>query len=391
MYKKIFLSLFLILCFITQISAQSIDDMKKRKEEINNQMEINKANLESLLAQKTDIEAEIVATDIKLEEINSQIQIIELDLEEANNNLDVSEVELAGLEVERDTQQEVLENRLRNMYEYGDTSYLNAIFSAHSFRDLLNRTQYIKYVNEYDNKIYDEYLLSIEKVEEKITEIDEQIEKIEILQEEANESKAQLETEIANKKVLLAKVEEDEAANQASIEQLESEEAQVQQLIKEAEEAAKKAAEEAAAKAQQAQQQASFKYTGGKFGWPVPSVSRISSYYGYRIHPIFGTKKLHAGIDIPSGTGTDVVAAESGTVTAARYMSGYGYTVIINHGGGYSTLYGHNSKLLVSTGDSVKKGQHIAEMGSTGNSTGPHCHFEVRINGATTNPLPYLQ
>ena len=133
------------------------------------------------------------------------------------------------------------------------------------------------------------------------------------------------------------------------------------------------------------------KYTGGRFAWPVPGSQRITSYYGYRIHPVYKTKKFHTGIDVGAGYGLAIVAAGDGVVTMATTNGGYGKCVIINHGSGITTLYGHCSTLLVSVGDKVTKGQTIAKVGSTGVSTGPHLHFEVRVNGSTTDPLQYLK
>ena len=124
----------------------------------------------------------------------------------------------------------------------------------------------------------------------------------------------------------------------------------------------------------------------GSFRWPTNG--SLTSRYGSRY--IFGGSDWHAGIDIANSVGTDIVAADGGIVTYAGWMSGYGYLVRIDHQNGYETYYGHNSKLLVSVGDKVFKGQHIAEMGATGRVTGPHCHFEVRYNGETKNPLNYL-
>ena len=131
-------------------------------------------------------------------------------------------------------------------------------------------------------------------------------------------------------------------------------------------------------------------YIGGEFMWPAPGISRTTSEYGYRIHPIFKKKKLHTGLDIGCPTNTTVVASNAGTVIKAGWNNSYGYMVMIDHGGGIVTLYAHNSSLLVKTGDVVAKGQAVAKSGSTGNSTGPHLHFEVRVNGQYVNPRDYV-
>ena len=128
-------------------------------------------------------------------------------------------------------------------------------------------------------------------------------------------------------------------------------------------------------------------YVGGKMIWPVPASTRITSPFGYRIHPILGTNKLHTGIDIGVGSYNEVRAVNAGTVIKAAWNNSYGYMVMIDHGGGIVTLYAHNSKLLVKTGDVVTQGQQVAWSGSTGMSTGPHVHFEVRLNGVYQNPL----
>jgi murein DD-endopeptidase MepM/ murein hydrolase activator NlpD len=136
--------------------------------------------------------------------------------------------------------------------------------------------------------------------------------------------------------------------------------------------------------------QSSSKYIGGKIGWPSPGYYKITSPYGYRNHPILKKKKLHTGIDIAVPKGSDIIAANAGKVIYSGYNGGYGNTIIIDHGGKISTLYAHNSKLLVKVGDEVEKGVAVAKSGSTGLSTGPHLHFEVRENGQHVDPMKYL-
>ncbi|GFI61132.1 murein hydrolase activator EnvC [Clostridiales bacterium] len=146
--------------------------------------------------------------------------------------------------------------------------------------------------------------------------------------------------------------------------------------------------------AEQSSSRSTFVYTGGQLNWPVPSrspsSSSLSSGYVNRNRPIGTGREFHTGYDIPAGYGSAVCAAEAGTVIYSGWMSGYGNTIMINHGNGLVTLYGHNSSLTVSKGDTVTRGQQVAKIGSTGNSTGNHCHFEVRVNGSHTNPEPYL-
>ena len=132
-------------------------------------------------------------------------------------------------------------------------------------------------------------------------------------------------------------------------------------------------------------------YVGGTLVWPVPGRTSLTSLYGMRVHPITGAYKLHTGIDISAPLGTYFVAAANGVVSKATYNTAYGNMVIIDHGGGVQTLYAHGNSILVQVGDEVKAGTPVLEVGSTGYSTGPHAHFEIRINGQTVNPLDYYQ
>ena len=131
-------------------------------------------------------------------------------------------------------------------------------------------------------------------------------------------------------------------------------------------------------------------YIGGELAWPVPGYTRITSEYGMRVHPITGQYKLHTGVDISAPMGANFIAANDGIVVKAEYNTAYGRMVIIDHGGGISTLYAHGSEILVEVGQTVKRGDSILKVGSSGYSTGPHAHFEVRINGVVTDPMPYI-
>ena len=133
-----------------------------------------------------------------------------------------------------------------------------------------------------------------------------------------------------------------------------------------------------------------YDYVGGEMAWPVPGYTLITSPYGMRTHPITGVYKLHTGTDISAPMGTDFIAANDGVVAKAEYNYAYGNMVMINHGGGVSTLYAHGSQILVEVGQSVTRGEPVLKVGSTGYSTGPHAHFEVRINGQYTDPMPYI-
>ena len=131
-------------------------------------------------------------------------------------------------------------------------------------------------------------------------------------------------------------------------------------------------------------------YIGGEMLWPVPGYTKLSSTFKMRVHPITGVYKLHSGIDIPAPTGTNFLAANDGVVVKAGYNTAYGNMVMIDHGGGVSTLYAHGDKIMVTLGQTVKKGDVVLQVGETGYATGPHAHFEVRINGTPVDPLPYV-
>ena len=171
----------------------------------------------------------------------------------------------------------------------------------------------------------------------------------------------------------IARLSEEEKAKQAQIDEITSQYNEINKQILEL-----------------AKQGLDTEYIGGVLAWPVPGYTKISSNYGMRVHPITGQYKLHTGVDISAPMGANFVAANDGIVTKAGYNTAYGNMVIIDHGGGISTLYAHGSEILVTVGQTVTRNEPILKVGSTGYSTGPHAHFEVRINGVVTNPIEYI-
>ena len=284
--------------------------------------------------------------------------------------------ERAGREEEIKKTDKQLKKRMKIMYENGTVSYLEMILKSKGLSDLFTRISVIESIVKHDNAIINEYEMQVEQIAAAKALIEneknEQVEAREILESKQNTIKAKQ----AEQQRLINELNADINELKRQEAEMEKAEQQIQAQIN---------------AALNSSSQKNVKYTGnGKFLFPLASYTRISSPYGYRIHPITGTRKLHSGIDYAAPHGTAIYAAEDGSVLTSGWINGYGYTVTINHGGGYVTLYAHCSKLLVSAGQTVKKGQTIAKVGSTGNSTGNHLHFEVKVNGKAVNPAGYL-
>lgn len=339
---------------------------------------INKAKSE-----KQDIMAEKAEIDKKIASIQGEIDNIQGDIDELTSKINQKENELNEVKAKADAQYETMKVRLRTMYEDNSASYITLLFSGESLSDIVSYAELIKQVLNHDDNIYEEFMDTQKEIEKVKGEIE-----TERTQEQEKKSA------VEGKK---SELKEQTAKLQSTADKLSSDIAAYQKAYDAAEAAQKKAREEAARRAAQAQAQAqssgntTYTYSGGKFQWPAPGYSTITSQHGWRTHPILKTQRYHAGIDIGVPMGSTIVAAEAGTVVTATYNpGGYGNYVVISHGSGVSTLYAHNSSLCVSVGQKVSRGQKIANAGSTGLSSGPHCHFEVLVNGVTVNPLSYL-
>jgi murein DD-endopeptidase MepM/ murein hydrolase activator NlpD len=320
-----------------------------------------------------ELMADIKGQSQKLDDLNKQINTTTLTLHDTGEQLEEATERVKS----RDA---LLKSRLRLMYMNGSVSYLDVLFSATSFSDFLDRFLALQNIVGQDKEILEQNKADRSLVAAKKQQVETELTKITAMADEAEKIKDKLSNQEQQKEVMIAsldkKVKEVDEINEEAERALIALAAQRAELNKK-----KKALSN------------SFKYSGGKVAWPVPDRKSINSGFGYRIDPIRHTRKLHKGIDIPAPKGTTIVAAESGTVLIASQVSGYGNTVVIDHGGGLWTWYGHirNGGIMVSEGQTVKRGRKIAEVGSTGDSTGNHLHFEVRVNQQAVNPLPYLQ
>ncbi|MDR1558335.1 MAG: peptidoglycan DD-metalloendopeptidase family protein [Clostridiales bacterium] len=380
-----------VLLFPASISAESIDDLKKRQEEIQNEQSAAQQQLEVTTKQKNQTEIEMEQIDAELTKATDDLLRVTDRLNRTSAELDVMELDLKAIQEHREEQYELLKQRLNFMYKNGKIGYLDIIFEAKSFPDFINRVEYINRIAKNDKTLLNKLTSTAVLAEETFNEIDKQKTSLEQLASEREDKQDDLQDTLARKQELYNRLDSDEKSYEEKMASLKETEDEIVALIKQKEkEAAEAAARLAAAGGGYASATINTSPYSGRMLWPVPGRYLISDVYRVRYNPVNGRREQHAGVDIPAPYGTSIVAAESGVVITSSWKSGYGYTVIIDHGNGITTLYGHNSRLLVSGGQSVGKGDSIALAGSTGNSTGPHCHFEVRINGSPVNPQSYL-
>lgn len=342
-----------------------IDQASKDKQAALDKIKDAETKKNDVIAQSDKLEREI---DI----IQTEIYAIDDIIADADAEIAVKEEEIARIASDIEIQDEKFKETLRAMDETSTISYIELIFSSKNLSELLINIETINEITEHDMSIIDEMTRLKTEVEEAKAEIEAKRNEQEEARSFATDKRNQLEVKLKEKENLAKSLEKD-------IEKYK----QVYEEARRQEEALKSSLNYSSSSSQ---------YLGsGRFCWPAPSYTRISSPYGYRIHPIYKTKKFHSGVDLAAPGGTNILAAENGRVISAGWNGGYGNCLVVDHGGGVSTLYAHASRLVVSKGTYVTKGQVIAKVGTTGNSTGNHLHFEVLINGKTTNPMSYIK
>lgn len=389
------LSLGLTSMMTSPIAAKSISELQDEQSSVKNSIEQKKSELDNKAAQKSETVAKmkeindsINATEKKIASFSSQISDQQASISKTNAEIAETEKKLA-------IAQEDLNNRLVTIYKEGNVNYLEVLFQAEDFSDFITRIEYLSFISKRDKEMVDEVSNVKAELDSQKLILEQQLESLNALKSEEESTKGLLQEQQATQKSVYAELEKDEAAIKENIAIMQATSAEIGNQI---------AALQAQAQAQaQAQQQASGNNTTGSTTngsinntvagsgvWPAPASRIITSTYGGRAYPIDGSYNFHLGLDIGAGYGTPVVAYQGGTVIIATYHWSYGNYVVVDHGNGLSTLYAHMSALNVSAGTQVSAGQQVGAIGSTGSSTGPHLHFEVRINGSTVDPAPYL-
>ena len=372
-------------------TKKDVENAKSKISSLEEEKKKTEAAIKELETLKSDTEKYVRSLDAQLDSLDSELSRLENDISAKTKSIEETGVRLeeAG-ETERQ-QYESMKLRIKYMYEKGDSSFLDLLLQSESMSELLNRAEYIQKISEYDRKMLDEYVAVKESIARDKAQLETEKTELVALQEKTEAKQASVEALVNEKTAELQKVNSQIGAKTAEAEAYEKDIKAQEDQIKKIEAELKRQEEEAKKKAEAAGKTYNTVSLGNiSFIWPCPASSRITSSFGDRESPTAGASTNHKGIDIGAPTGSNIVAAAGGTVTISTYSYSAGNYVMINHGGGVSTVYMHCSKLLVSVGDTVKKGDVIAKVGSTGYSTGPHLHFGIRQNGNYVNPSKYV-
>lgn len=438
--KKLSAALAIVMLSSQPVLASSLEAARSEAVQKKNSIRSNMAGTQSMISQTkgqvASVQAEIRALDAQITQVNIKIDQLNGEMQKLQVEIAQTKAELEAAKAELLEKKDLYAKRLRAMYIANDRGYLDILLDSTDATSLIGNARMIRSIATSDRKLIDEINAKVKEIEEKQALLAEQEKQLAKKQEQARVERKNLEAANAQKtgymNSLMNNLSAYEAQYDAMLRESDAIQSQIANLdlsIQKAkeEEAARIAKQKAAADAARREKEAAASRVGGsarrasasraasarsvsssvstdvvshgakatpeartgELYWPVPGHHRITSPFGYRIHPILKYRKLHTGVDIGAPNGTPVVSAASGTVIASRFMSGYGNCIMIDHGGKV-TVYGHLSSRAVSPGQSVSAGETIGYVGSTGMSTGAHLHFEVRVNGAVQNPLNYL-
>ena len=362
------------------------EDLTNQLSNIQQQL-TNEANKKSE-AEKTigTVYEQLHAIQIELDTATAELKQVQADRIQLDKDITKTEAELKAAQARLQSREKVFYKRVRDIYINGRLSYLDVVVGSKDFSDFANRMEMLKRILQSDMDLINTIKTEREEIASKKAKLEEDRAKVLELEKVAQEKQNLINQKKAERQAVLERAMNDRDTAERAYNELMASSASITAMLQQR--AAERAA--AAAAASQGGGGGGATWVQGTGQLAAPVVAPITSDFGWRIHPIYGTRRLHAGTDFGVDEGTPVHAADGGVVVEAGWVSGYGYTVIIDHGNGMSTLYAHNSDVAVSPGQTVSKGQVVSYSGNTGGSTGPHLHFEVRINGEPTDPMGYL-
>ena len=376
------------------VTQSQIDELKEQRNVIRAQRQEKQAIVEALEAEKADVVAQKQAMDERNMYTLQQIQLNNQEIELYDEMIAEKAAELEEAQRLENEQLERYRSRVRAMEENGGYNILAIISKSDSFSDMLTAMDDVGEIMESDRQLEDAYIAARENTEEVKADYEATRSELEELKAQLKAEQEELEKDIEEAIQIILDLENDLENRQAEYDAIMAAEdaanATIDKLVAELEAERAAAAAAAAAAAGGSSGGGGSANASGSFLWPVASYVYVSSRFGLRVHPITGEKKSHTGIDIASNQGTAVYASDGGSVTLAGWNGGYGNCIMIDHGNGYVTLYGHLSSISVSVGQTVSQGATIGAVGSTGNSTGPHLHFEVLKNGTRIDPEQFF-
>ncbi|MDD3853332.1 MAG: peptidoglycan DD-metalloendopeptidase family protein [Syntrophomonadaceae bacterium] len=378
MYKhNKLLALLVVIIFllgaILPVYADELEDHQRQLQEVGRDITQTRSKIDSvkkhersIMGEIQTLEKSISANERQLESTVDRIAYLEENIIKLENDIKEAQKEL-------EDKTALLSDRLIALYEQGDISYLEVLLSATDIKDFLTRYDMVNAIVEQDVDL-------IETIEEQKHDLETKKSDLAVKQNELKQSysdqiaiKDTLDEQKSKKKDVLSNVQQEKNAYLRALEELEQNSRELEVMIR------------------RMQGGSTTQLGTGTYTWPTPGYTSITSAYGMRYHPILKVRKMHTGVDIGAPGGASIVAADSGKVIHCGWMGGYGQVIVVDHGNNMSTLYAHLSAYAVSNGAVVTKGQTIGRVGSTGWSTGPHLHFEVRINGSYTDPMPYIR
>ena len=353
--------------------ASEADDKRAELNEVQSQMQKMQERKEKARQKAAAASEGLEEIQSRLNELQAQARELQAKSNALQAKINDNQAQLAKKKAEVEQRKKIYSQRLRQIYINGQVNYLDVLLGAKDFGDFSSRMYLLQ-------KIISSDIAMLQQLQKDEAEIKSRQEQLDAEMKEIKSTKAELEDKRARanklkeqRSYMLYKAQEEEQQSQSEYERLLAISENITAMLRNMESSGGGSSSSGGT---------------GRFMWPCRG--EITSYFGWRTHPIFGTTKYHSGMDIAVDYGTPIMAADSGTVIYSGWLGGYGYAVMIDHGSGLVTLYAHNQSLNVYEGQYVTKGICIAYAGSTGYSTGPHCHFEVRLHGEVTEPLNYL-